>query len=325
MIRPFLQRPSRPRTLLLGLAFGVAYGLFGMLLVSLTHQAVSVSYIFVLPLVLGAIPVLFSTRQQLQAYLSYLVLPWVVVLTTFFLSGVAGLEGLICLVIIVGPFALLGSIGAFVVRWLALRHQPQTPLYTSLLLALPFLAGVIEQFIPATDQEHTVVTSCEVAAPAAVVWQQVQSVRAIRRAELRPHFVHRIGVPRPLDGHLDRPGVGGVRRISWEKGLRFQERITAWQPGRGFAYNIDVDPASIPPQTLDEHVLVGGRYFDVLRGGYQLQPLGAGRCRLTLRCTYRVSTNLNGYARLWADYLLNDFNEAILEVVQARSEAAARS
>jgi hypothetical protein len=317
-MRNLLRRPSRARTLLLGLGFSVAYGLFCMLLVNAAHRAVSVSYIFVLPLVLGTIPVLFSTRQQLETYLSYLVLPWVAVLTTFYLSYRAGLEGLICLLIIVGPFAVLGSLGAFVVRWLALRHGPKTPLYASVLLLLPWVAGYVEQFVPATDQQHTVVTSLVVAAPAATIWAQVQSVRAIRPAEIRPHFVHWLGVPRPLDGHLDRPGVGGVRRITWEKGLRFQEHITSWQPGRGFDYRIDVDPASIPPQTLDEHVLVGGRYFDVLRGGYRLQPLDATHCRLTLRCSYRVTTNLNGYARLWADFLLNDFNEMILEVVPAR-------
>nr|GFB83588.1 hypothetical protein [Tanacetum cinerariifolium] len=276
----WLLAPSRFRTLLLGLAAGVAYGFLCMWLVNSSHKSVSVSYIFGLPVVLGAIPVLFSSREQLANYQVYLVAPWLITLLVFCLGLVSGLEGLLCLVVIVGPFMVLGSLGAFLVRMVRLRREPQTSLYVSLLvLLLPLAAGLLEQQVTATDHIYTVVTTREIAAPAAVVWPRIQSVRHIQRAEIRPHFVHLVGVPRPLDGHLDYMAVGGVRHITWEKGLHFQERITRWQPGRGFAYDIKVDATSIPPHTLDEHVVVGGRYFDVLRGSYTLTPLAANRCR----------------------------------------------
>jgi hypothetical protein len=293
-----------------------------MMLVNSSHKAVSVSYIFVLPTVLGAIPVVFSTREQLVEYLRYLVTPWLITLTVFALGTLSGMEGLLCLVIIVGPFLLLGSLGAFIFRLIRLRRRPQTPLYVSLLVLLPFAAGLLEHHIAATDQIYTVTTTREIAATPAVVWRNIQSVRHIERREIKPHFVHLIGVPRPLDGHLSRPGIGGVRHIVWEKGLRFQEHITHWRPGQGFAYDIQVNAGSIPPSTLDEHVLVGGRYFDVLRGSYAIQPLASNRCLLTLTCTYRVTTNLNAYSKLWADFLLGDFNMMILEVIEGRCEAA---
>ena len=319
----WLIAPSRFRTLLLGLAAGVAYGFLCMCLVNGSHRAVSVSYIFVLPMVLGAIPVLFSTREQLANYKTYLLAPWLIVFTLFYLSFVSGLEGTICLIIIVGPFLILGGLGAFIMRLARLHGQPQTRLYVSLLVLLPFAASLLENQLVATDHMYTVVTTRDIAAPAAVVWPHIQSVRYIQHAEIKPHFVHLIGVPRPLDGRLDSAAVGGIRHITWEKGLRFQERITHWQPGRGFAYDINVDAASIPPRTLDEHVVVGGRYFDVLRGSYLLTPLASNRCRVELTCTYRVTTNLPAYSRLWADFLLNDFNVMILEVIQGRCERAA--
>lgn len=65
---------------------------------------------------------------------------------------------------------------------------------------------------------------------------------------------------------------------------------------------------------------MGGRYFDVLRGSYRLASLGSDSTHLTLSCTYRVTTTLNGYSGLWADYLLDDFNQTILEVTKLRSE-----
>ena len=43
---------------------------------------VSVSYVFVLPVILGLIPVLFSTTEQLRSYKDYLLLPWGITLTS---------------------------------------------------------------------------------------------------------------------------------------------------------------------------------------------------------------------------------------------------
>ncbi|UOQ71115.1 SRPBCC family protein [Hymenobacter cellulosilyticus] len=299
MANSWFSSPSRGRTLLLGVAAGVVYGFLCVMLVSLTHRAVSLSFIFMVPVVLGAIPVLFSSREQLSNYFLYLAAPWLITFTVFALSMVTGFEGLICLVIIIGPFSILGSLGAFLYRLVRLRQRPQTSLYVSLLVLLPFGALLLEEQLVASDQIHTVVSTRLIAAPPAVVWRNIQNVRHIRPSEIKPHFVHLIGVPRPLDGYLDYARVGGTRHIRWEKGLYFQEHITHWQPGRGFAYTIKVDAASIPPSTLDEHVLVGGRYFDVVRGSYSIEPLAANTCRLTLTCTYRITTNLNTYGKLW--------------------------
>jgi hypothetical protein len=69
-------KPSKLRTLLIGLITGVVYAFLAMMIVTRTHAAVSVSYIFVLPIVLGAIPVLFSTKEQLNSYWTYLLLPF---------------------------------------------------------------------------------------------------------------------------------------------------------------------------------------------------------------------------------------------------------
>lgn len=310
---------SRIRTLLIGLAAGVVYAFLVRLLVTATHTSVSVSYIFVLPLVLGAIPVLFSTREQLRAYYNYLLLPWGIVFTFFFLSFIGEFEGMICLVIIVGPFLILGSLSAFIFRLIKLKREGKgTRLYASLLI--PFCILLIESNVQPTDQFHTVTTKIEIAASKTEVWKHIKNVRNIQPAELSTHFIHLIGIPKPLDGRLDKEGVGGIRHITWEKGIKFQEIIRSWEEEKGFAYDINVDPASIPPTTLDEHVMIGGKYFDVVEGGYQMDSIGRSRTMVTLNCTYRITTNLNFYSKIWADFILNDFNEMILEVIKTRSE-----
>jgi hypothetical protein len=130
-----------------------------------------------------------------------------------------------------------------------------------------------------------------------------------------------MGIPKPLDGRLNKDGVGGVRSITWEKGIKFREIIDQWNEGSGFSYAIKVDPKSIPPTTLDEHVMIGGKYFDVIKGGYRIVPLNAKQNIIELTCTYRITSNLNFYGKWWADFILNDFNNMILEVIKNRCEA----
>ena len=112
---------SRIKTLLIGLTAGVLYAFMVMLTVTHYHENVSISYIFILPLVLGAIPVLFSTKEQLKSYKTYLLLPWGITLTFFFLAWIFRFEGMICLTIIVAPFLALGTLGAFIYRLIRLK------------------------------------------------------------------------------------------------------------------------------------------------------------------------------------------------------------
>lgn len=306
------------KTLLVGLAAGVAYASLAMSLMTLSHRNVSIAYIFVLPLVLGAIPVLFSTKEQLKAYKTYLIMPWAITFTFFMICFAAKFEGMICLIIIIAPFLVLGTLGAFIFRLVKLKNEGKgTNLYVS--LVLPFVVLCIEANMDATDQVHTVSTAIEIHADKSTIWENIKNVKDIHSDEIEPHFIHIIGIPKPLSGALNKEGVGGIRHITWEKGIMFEEKITSWS-NNGFTYDINVDPHSIPPSTLDEHVMIGGKYFDVLKGSYQMEPLNSGNYKVTLTCTYRVTTNLNLYSKLWADFILNDFNEMILEVIKKRSE-----
>lgn len=311
---------ERWKTLLLGIAAGVAYAFISMVLVQASHRTVSLGYVFALPLLMGAIPVLFSTKDQLNNYLYYLLLPWVTVMTFFYLSFISAFEGMICLVVIVGPFLLLGSLGAFIFRLVRLRQKGDTSkkLYVSLLL--PFALIAFEaQLLPQTYY-GTVETAVIIKADKTSVWEQIKEVKEIQPHEIAPHLVHLMGVPKPISAQLNQESVGGVRSIRWEKGIHFKEVITNWDRGKGFAYDIIINPDNIPPNTLDEHVMIGGQYFDVIRGSYRIESLSPTTQKVILTSTYRISTTLNFYGKFWADYIFNDFHEVILKVIRNRSE-----
>ena len=310
---------SRLITLFIGLLGGVVYAFIVMLLITAAHRNVSITYIFSLPIILGAIPVLFSTKEQLKSYKSYLLMPWGITLTFFFLCYIMRFDGMICLIVIVAPFLVLGTLGAFLYRLFKLKLKGKgTSLYASLLL--PLIVFMIEENIQPTNEFHTVLSTIEVESDRSNVWKNIKNVESIESEEIETHFVHVIGIPKPLNGSLDKEGVGGVRSIVWEKGIKFEEKIITWNEGYGFSYDINVDPKSIPPRTLDEHVMIGGKYFDVVAGSYNIVPKGSNRCLVELSCTYRITTNFNFYSKVWADYIIEDFNAMILEVVRKRSE-----
>jgi hypothetical protein len=305
---------------MLGVGIGVAYAYLTMLFVQSRHQTVSLGYVFVLPLVMGAIPVLISTKAQLKSYFTYLVIPWVSVLAFLLLSLITGFEGLICLVIIVGPFLILGTLGAFIFRLIKLRSKGDSSkkLYISFLLPLLVLGA--ESVTTPDDYFGTVSTTVIVRSDKETVWENIKNVKSIDRNEIQPHFIHQIGIPRPINGELDFEGVGATRSITWEKNLKFKEVITKWNEGNSFEYDIVVNPNDIPPTTLDEHVMVGGQYFDAVRGSYFIEELDDSTQQVTLTSTYRISSTVNFYGKYWTDFIFDDFHTMILEVVKGRCE-----
>ncbi len=154
------------------------------------------------------------------------------------------------------------------------------------------------------------------------MWSNIERVRAFREEEHHFAFSHLIGFPRPVEATLSHEGVGGVRHATFEGGVLFIETITHWEVNKRLTFSIHADSTTIPPTTLDEHVTVGGPFFDVLEGEYELHPLPDGSVRLELRSRHRVSTHFNAYATLWTDWIMSDVQSYILEIVRRRCEAA---
>ena len=190
-------------------------------------------------------------------------------------------------------------------------------------LVLPFLVSPLESRVAAAMQLREVDTAIDIDAPPATVWRHIIRVPAFRPEEHRLAFSHVIGFPRPVEATLSHEGVGGVRHATFERGVLFVETVTTWEPERELAFSIRADPGTIPPSALDEHVTVGGPYFDVLDGRYRLEPLGVGRVRLHLSSTHRLSTHFNLYSGAWTDFVMRDVQRYILGILKERCEREA--
>ena len=70
---------------------------------------------------------------------------------------------------------------------------------------------------------------------------------------------------------------------------------------------------------LDTHIVVGDKYFDVLSGSYDLQFID-GVTYLSLTTDYRMTSKVNWYGSLWANYVLDDFHGSVLNLIKNRVE-----
>jgi hypothetical protein len=123
----------------------------------------------------------------------------------------------------------------------------------------------------------------------------------------------------PIGARLDRDGLGAVRSVRWQHGIRFQERITEWRPGRRIGWPFAFGDMAAWDYT-DRHLLPDNPYMRVESCGYRLEPAGPGRSRPTLDTTYWMRTWPTPYAARWGELVLGDLERNVLAVVKGRAK-----
>ena len=280
-------------------------------------------FLLLVPMALGAVTAHFTPPTSSRLWRTVLG-PVVTVMLFLATALLFHLEGMICVLLISPLFLLTSWLGAFLYVVATSNASDDNRTYAVAAFALlPFLLAPLEAQLTTPTDSRRVENSVVIQAPAAVVWQHIIRVPAIQARDLGPSLVDDIGFPRPVEATLSHEGVGGVRRATFERGVEFIETVDLWEPQRRLSFSIVPNTATIPPTTFDEHVTVGGRFFDVLRGTYELQPAGPGRTRLVLYSQQRLSTRLNPYAGLWTDWVMSEIQRRILTVIQRRCETAA--
>jgi uncharacterized protein YndB with AHSA1/START domain len=284
------------------------------------YATMMASFILLTPLVVGAVTVYVAERQRPRTWRYH-----------FFAAALSNVccvigamlvlwEGLICAILIVPLFALFGGLGGLLMGAICRRtRRPGSSLYS--LAALPLVLGFLETGLPLPDSIRGVERQVHIDAPPGTVWRYLQNTGRITPAEVEHGWLYRIGVPLPEIGATEHGAQGSVRRIRMGKGIRFDQIVAEERPGRYIRWTYRFAPDSVPPRALDDHVAIGGAYFDMLDTSYTLTPRGAGT-DLRIRMRYRVSTRFNWYVGPIADALFGNFEETILGFYRGRSEAS---
>ena len=64
---------------------------------------------------------------------------------------------------------------------------------------------------------------------------------------------------------------------------------------------------------------MGGRFYDVLDGTYEIEKK-EGYCILHLKSNHRLSSPFNSYAGFWSEWVMNQIQGSILTVIKNRCE-----
>lgn len=279
-------------------------------------------FILLAPVAIGAVTVYLAERQRARRLRYHFFAPWLSVTLCMAGSMLFMLEGAICVVLIWPLFVVFGSIGGMLMgalcRW---AGWSKTPTVYSLAF-LPVLLTLLGVGHDEPWRIERVERSVLVQAAPAAVWRQLLDADHIRAAEVDRAWMYRIGVPTPLAGLTHEDAAGLTREVRMGKGIHFRQRSADWQPGRYVQWQYQFAPDSIPRGALDDHVEIGGRYFDLTGTRYTLVPRGAAT-ELRIRMDYRVSTGFNWYAAPLARWLIGDFSDTILAFYRHRAEAAA--
>lgn len=319
---------SRLIRILLVLGLAAAYGIVCRILFALEpggfFEIVSVAFIYTMPVSLGALVCYLGYKLDRPGKFWSLAAPPLTMTLLLLGSLLFEIEAAICVLVaapVVLPFSVLGGwlTGMFLDR----RKNRDGRLHVGLFVLLPFVVGPIEEQWEAPHETRVMTNTIEISATPERIWNHIAEVPAISRHEIPGQWIYWLGFPRPIAATLDRFGVGGKRHATFEGDVSFYEVVTVWEPGEKLAFTIKADPEFIPHTAFDEHIIVGGRFYDVLDGTYEIEPLGDGRCRLHLTSTHRLSTRFNAYAGWWSEWVMNQIQGSILEVIRARCEARA--
>jgi len=282
-------------------------------------SVMSVTFLFLLPTIVGTLTVYLSSFEKAKSVAYRIFTPWIPVFLFLVITLALAIEGWACWLMIFPVFLVAASIGGLLGGYLKIRKRNDR-LNISLLVLMPFLIGPIESMIEKIPGTYKANTYIDIDAPTEKIWDNVTRVKEIPIDQDKGYLTRILGFPRPVKAELNFEGVGAYREAIFTKGLVFHETVTEYKDNEKMVFTIKAYPHEIPSTTLDEHVVIGGDYFDVLNGTYELEKLPNGLNRLHLYSHFKMNTTFNFYAGWWGRWIMKDIQNNILQIEKERSE-----
>ncbi|WP_189402813.1 hypothetical protein [Arenicella chitinivorans] len=301
---------------------GAIYGVFLRFIFDVIPSSVegpmSAAFLIGTPLIAGALTI-YGHRDQAMKVTRMIVLPWVTTLLLLLGTAIALLEGAICIAIMSPLFLFLASLGGLMMGGcLYIRRRNTKPLLSVTLL--PFVILFAEGSIPLTEHQMQLTESVVVEASAERIWNEIVSAKEIKPDELPVSLSHLIGVPKPLEGINRHTDGAEIRYSIWEKGVNFEAIVLEREPYQRIKWQYVFNENSFPKGSMDDHVAIGGKYFDLHDTEFTLTPITTNKTELTIHASYRINSAINFYAVPASRFLGGDFMRTILGLYKNRSE-----
>ncbi len=280
----------------------------------------SLTFLIGTPLVIGAISI-YGLKDEPPTIKQMIFFPWIATSLMMLGSVVTLLEGSICIAVMLPLFLIISSIGGIAMGLGLHLFKGKEQKLMSITL-LPIVLLISDQLIELPNKNIEIIQSVIVQATPEIIWQQIMTAKEIQPEELAPSISHFIGVPKPIEGINIQSNGEEIRYSIWEKGVNFKSKVTDKEKFKFIKWVYIFDENSFPKGSMDEHVEIGGKYFDLKDTAFKLESINNNKTRLTIIAHYRISSSINFYAIPASKLLGNDFINTILTLYQKRSEKA---
>ncbi len=282
-------------------------------------SVMSMTFLFFLPSIIGALTVYLSDLDKVKKISYRILAPWVPIFLFLGITLLFAIEGWACWLMILPVFLIAASIGGLIGGYLKIKKK-NDKLNVSIIVLLPLLISPIEQLIEKIPGTYYAYTYIDINSTADIIWNNITRVKTIKEEDDTGYLTNFLGFPRPLKAELNYKGVGAYREAIFTNGLIFKETVTEYEENKKMVFSIKANTYEIPSTTLDEHILIGGKYFDVLYGTYELEKLDKNKYRLHLYSRFKMNTTFNFYAGWWGKIIMKDIQNNILKIEKKRSE-----
>ncbi|MFM2344380.1 MAG: hypothetical protein RLZZ210_990 [Pseudomonadota bacterium] len=324
-----LSKSHTPYSIFMPIIFGIVYGLIMRLYFGfdidkskITSEVMLYSFVCIMPFALGASVIFIAEKYRKRSWSYYIFAPWFAMLLFLLSSFVLLLEGAICIMIISPLLLAISSLGGLFAG--CINRYVRKYKYTLHSFALlPLLASSIEIKFYNHEKPRQVVSEQRIIINASTdkVWKLINNIRDIKPNEVENGLVYKIGVPAPLFGITIKNADGSyTRKSAWHKNVKFDEIITNYHENQIIKWHYAFNSESFPKNALDDHVVIGGKYFNLQDTEYNLKAVGNNKTELSLKFSYTVNTNFNFYALPIGKIILDDFSKTILNMYKNRLE-----
>jgi len=314
MMKPKLNRGR----VWLGIVLGIAYGIITRLVIGQQATLASLTYLFIIPTILGVIPLVVAYNETPKSYANNIFVCWLTVAAFLLSMYFFGIEDFISSLVLAVPFFLLATVVAMSVKTLQFARNKRNGILLALML-LPFLFAVIENNVRTPTDTYNVKSTVTINATSEKIWNNIVEVHTIDSQEYKAGFFNSIGIPRPISASVNKKELGGKRIGNFEGGLTFLETITVYEEQKKISFDINIDPTTVGHNPFYQNVL-HSKYFKFLDATYELTELESGEFQLTLNSSYQLSSTINFYGKYWGDMILSDFQDRLLYVIETRCE-----
>lgn len=305
----------------IGIIASVIYALLFRILVEFhVMEMNSWSYLIVVPILMGYLPFVLDRNTFIQSKAKSILFPLVSVILFLVIAFITQLEELSCFVILLPPYVLFSMLVSWGLRSLLKEHSGDSnkglTKNSLIFIALPLVLGQFEQGLEKRTEVFELSEKISIESSDQRVWNNLFSVPDLSK-DVEPNVYNYLGFPNPVRSNYD---VKTNTRLGYfSNGMVLHEKVVEQKDCKKLSFAIDVEKSMLDKSQTFQHVLRNKNLiFQSIT--YRLNRIAANRTKLTLSCTYQLSTNIPIYGTFWSKKIIRDFETKLLKALKRNIE-----